>query len=166
MTSKEDEALQEVALYTISSVEASANDAASQSCFVVRDWENRRWGYSRNRCQCYASVHRIIDGDGLGANRYETAVSNTCSVRRLNHILRVQKASARILRASQSKHFLHPITIFKQLTVDDRHAGRTTISTDDVMLLSRRNEGLQEVLEHYLETLHPKKPNATTRRWF
>lgn len=42
MTSKEDEALQEVALYTISSVEASANDAASQSCFVVRDWENRR----------------------------------------------------------------------------------------------------------------------------
>ena len=32
-----------------------------------------------------------------------------------------------------------------------RHAGRSTISTDDVMLLARRNEGLEAVLKSYLE---------------
>ena len=31
-----------------------------------------------------------------------------------------------------------------------RHAGRSTISTDDVMLLSRRNEGLETVLRTYM----------------
>lgn len=32
-----------------------------------------------------------------------------------------------------------------------RHAGRSTISTDDVMLLSRRNEGLETVLRSYID---------------
>lgn len=32
-----------------------------------------------------------------------------------------------------------------------RHAGRSTISTDDVMLLARRNEGLEVVLKSYVE---------------
>lgn len=31
-----------------------------------------------------------------------------------------------------------------------KHAGRSTISTDDVMLLSRRNEGLETVLRSYM----------------
>ncbi|MCJ1426777.1 hypothetical protein MMC29_004680 [Sticta canariensis] len=55
-------------------------------------------------------------------------------------------------------------SVSQDLESFSKHAGRTTISTDDVMLLSRRNEGLQEVLEHYLETLQPKKPKAAARR--
>jgi len=31
-----------------------------------------------------------------------------------------------------------------------KHAGRTTIKTDDVMLLARRNEGLESILKQKL----------------
>ncbi|MCJ1265672.1 hypothetical protein MMC22_005552 [Lobaria immixta] len=55
-------------------------------------------------------------------------------------------------------------SISQDLESFSKHAGRTTIATDDVMLLSRRNEGLQEVLEHHLKTLQPTKPKAATRR--
>jgi hypothetical protein len=34
-----------------------------------------------------------------------------------------------------------------------RHGGRTTITTDDVMLLARRNEGLAAVLSQSLATI-------------
>ena len=41
------------------------------------------------------------------------------------------------------------------MLIDDadgfRHAGRSTVSTDDVLLLSRRNEGLETVLRSYLD---------------
>ncbi len=37
------------------------------------------------------------------------------------------------------------------------HAGRRTIKTDDVMLLTRRNEGLESILRNYVEEL--KKRN-------
>ena len=46
----------------------------------------------------------------------------------------------------------------------NRHAGRTTISTDDVMLLTRRNEGLETVLRNFLESQEPKKSKVTARR--
>lgn len=44
-----------------------------------------------------------------------------------------------------------------------RHAGRSTISTDDVMLLSRRNEGLERILKSYLEKQKTAKARRTTR---
>lgn len=44
-----------------------------------------------------------------------------------------------------------------------RHAGRSTISTEDVMLLSRRNEGLETVLKSYLDKQKPSKKRRTTR---
>ena len=37
------------------------------------------------------------------------------------------------------------------------HAGRRTIKTDDVMLLTRRNEGLESILKEFVEEL--KKRN-------
>ena len=40
-----------------------------------------------------------------------------------------------------------------------RHAGRSTITTDDVMLLSRRNEGLEALLRNYM-----KKQTAGSHR--
>lgn len=42
----------------------------------------------------------------------------------------------------------------------NRHAKRTTIATDDVMLLARRNEGLEEILKDCLAKI--KHTPATT----
>lgn len=50
------------------------------------------------------------------------------------------------------------------LISNDRHAGRTTISIDDVLLLSRRNEGLETVLRNFLSSKEPKKGKAPARR--
>ena len=38
-----------------------------------------------------------------------------------------------------------------------KHAGRTTVKTDDVMLLTRRNDGLEQILKKAMEDL--KKEN-------
>ncbi|KAJ9613269.1 MHF histone-fold complex component [Cladophialophora chaetospira] len=38
-----------------------------------------------------------------------------------------------------------------------KHAGRSTIKTDDVMLLSRRNEGLEQILRDELARLEQAK---------
>ena len=34
---------------------------------------------------------------------------------------------------------------------NDRHAGRQTISADDVLLLARRNDGLESLLKEFVE---------------
>jgi centromere protein S len=44
-----------------------------------------------------------------------------------------------------------------------KHAGRTTVTTDDVMLLARRNEGLEAVLRGLLEEQRSKKGDASAR---
>ena len=46
--------------------------------------------------------------------------------------------------------------------IQKRHAKRTNIATDDVMLLARRNEGLEEILKDYLTKIKPTPPAATT----
>lgn len=43
-----------------------------------------------------------------------------------------------------------------------RHAKRTTIATDDVMLLARRNEGLEEILKDCLTKIKPAAPATTS----
>jgi centromere protein S len=40
------------------------------------------------------------------------------------------------------------------------HAGRRTIKTDDVMLLTRRNEGLETILKDFVEKLKVRNENA------
>ncbi|KAI9828106.1 MAG: hypothetical protein M1832_003633 [Thelocarpon impressellum] len=42
-----------------------------------------------------------------------------------------------------------------------RHANRTTITTDDVLLLARRNEGLAAVLREYVDALPSSAAAAT-----
>jgi centromere protein S len=40
------------------------------------------------------------------------------------------------------------------------HAGRRTIKIDDVMLLTRRNEGLETILKDFVEQLKLRKENS------
>ena len=41
--------------------------------------------------------------------------------------------------------------VAKDLESFAKHAGRTTVNTDDVLLLARRNEGLEAVLRGYVD---------------
>lgn len=41
-----------------------------------------------------------------------------------------------------------------------RHAGRSTINTDDVLLLARRNDGLGELLKEFIEKEKAEKMGA------
>ncbi|KAF1351384.1 kinetochore component CENP-S-domain-containing protein [Delphinella strobiligena] len=45
----------------------------------------------------------------------------------------------------------------RDLEAFTKHAGRSTIDTKDVMLLTRRNEGLQELLQNCLNEIVAKK---------
>lgn len=48
------------------------------------------------------------------------------------------------------------------IQIQKRHAKRTTIATDDVMLLARRNEGLEEILKDFLAKIKPTSSATTT----
>ena len=76
-----------------------------------------------------------------------------------------QKTLARIWKAFQSKaqNVTSPHGI-SDLAIVCRHAGRNTVSVDDVMLLARRNEGLEAVLRSFLNKQQPGKGKATTRK--
>ncbi|MCJ1456334.1 hypothetical protein MMC28_006695 [Mycoblastus sanguinarius] len=51
--------------------------------------------------------------------------------------------------------------VSKDLESFAKHAGRSTISRDDVLLLSRRNEDLESVLKSYLDKQKPSKSKHT-----
>ncbi|KZF19531.1 hypothetical protein L228DRAFT_285935 [Xylona heveae TC161] len=44
-------------------------------------------------------------------------------------------------------------TVSKDLESFAKHAGRTTITTDDVLLLTRRNEGLESLIRSFVDGL-------------
>ncbi|OCK75357.1 hypothetical protein K432DRAFT_174715 [Lepidopterella palustris CBS 459.81] len=44
-----------------------------------------------------------------------------------------------------------------------KHAGRAVVHTDDVMLLSRRNEGLESVLKTFVEEIRAEEGRAAPR---
>lgn len=43
-----------------------------------------------------------------------------------------------------------------------KHAGRTTIQTEDVLLLARRNEGLEMLLKEYADEVKKQTAGAGT----
>jgi centromere protein S len=45
-----------------------------------------------------------------------------------------------------------------------KHAGRSQVSTDDIMLLARRNEGLESLLRAYLDKSTKDRAATTTGR--
>ncbi|KAI4186672.1 MAG: hypothetical protein LQ346_005629 [Caloplaca aetnensis] len=45
-----------------------------------------------------------------------------------------------------------------------KHAGRQMISAEDVLLLARRNEGLETILRKCLDQQHGVKPKAARKR--
>jgi centromere protein S len=53
--------------------------------------------------------------------------------------------------------------VAKDLESFAKHANRTTVNTDDVMLLTRRNEGLEAVLRSHLDDLRKEKGTAPSR---
>jgi centromere protein S len=54
-------------------------------------------------------------------------------------------------------------SVAKDLEAFAKHAGRSQINSDDVMLLTRRNEGLEAVLRSYLENQRSNQGNEATR---
>ena len=50
-----------------------------------------------------------------------------------------------------------------QLIMSSRHAGRSTIDVQDVMLLSRRNEALQAVLQSFLDKKKASKSKVAKK---
>ena len=45
-----------------------------------------------------------------------------------------------------------------------KHAGRTTIKTDDVMMLTRRNAGLESIMKDFAQKLKEKNEREEARR--
>lgn len=44
------------------------------------------------------------------------------------------------------------------------HAGRTTVESDDVMLIARRKEFLEDILRDCLAKMHPPKAEAALEK--
>jgi hypothetical protein len=45
-----------------------------------------------------------------------------------------------------------------------RHAGRTTVTTDDVLLLARRNEDLHRIIKDFVDQQKAAKVKTNARR--
>jgi len=45
-----------------------------------------------------------------------------------------------------------------------RHAGRTTVTTDDVLLLARRNEDLHGIIKDFVDQQKAAKAKSSARR--
>lgn len=45
-----------------------------------------------------------------------------------------------------------------------RHAGRSTITTDDVLLLTRRNQDLHDIIKDFVDQKKAAKPSTKTKR--
>jgi len=60
----------------------------------------------------------------------------------------------------------HPITTLHRSNITNEfssHANRSTINTDDVLLLARRNEGLGQVLETFIHNAREEREKDDVR---
>ena len=56
-----------------------------------------------------------------------------------------------MLLCHHANKYLQTENVAKDLETFSRHAGRSTITTDDVLLLSRRNEDLQDIMQTFID---------------
>jgi hypothetical protein len=112
---------------------------ASQISFVVLHRPDRRRRGTRIKQQCDSSVYRSSNRDGLGPARY-------------------------VLYSPRLAAFDSTENVSKDLESFAKHAGRSQVSTDDVMLLARRNEGLEALLRSFIDKSRKDKESTTTGR--
>lgn len=60
--------------------------------------------------------------------------------------------------------YSYSVILLNARLIFSRHASRSTISVDDVLLLARRNEGLEAVLRNSLERLGSSKSKASKKK--
>jgi hypothetical protein len=112
---------------------------APQKCPLVFRRANHRPRGSPLKHQCQSTVHRVSHRNGMGTIRFVSCPlavnyppTNVCNLE----------------------------SVARDLESFAKHAGRTQISTDDVMLLARRNEGLEALLRSYVEKIRKEKDGA------
>ena len=68
------------------------------------------------------------------------------------------------LKLAYPKPYLADANVVENAAIDlesfSRHAGRTTITTDDVLLMTRKNEALQGILRDFVEKEQSKVPKG------
>lgn len=134
---------------------------ALQICALASYWQNCRWRNHAIRRQCHSPVHRSLDGDGMGTDWLvfqadiwfitRPAADNSLAEYRISQsglrsVCQVYLPASRSLVESQ---YIGPTLLTTLLPI--RHAGRSTININDVMLLARRNEGLESILKAFVD---------------
>lgn len=103
--------------------------AAIKSSSLVRYWQNRGRGISATRRKRNSPIHRCSYRDGMGSDWYVS-----CLIYGL---------------------FLISIFFTESVAQDlesfAKHASRTTVTTDDVLLITRRNDALQDIMKDFID---------------
>lgn len=107
---------------------------------MVRSRQDGRRRVSQTRNQRNTTIYRCTDRDGLDANRF---VERACHMTSSN---------------------LEPENSAQDLESFAKHAGRRTVTTDDVLLLTRRNDGLKDLMEAYVQKQKAQKTKKSARR--
>lgn len=119
--------------------------AAPQGRSVVCDRQDGRRGIAAKEPQCDSAVHRCPDRDGLDTDWYD----QSCS-------LHPRKTSID-----------NTTTRIENVAIDlesfSKHAGRTTVMTDDVLLLARRNSDLHGMIKDFVDKQKAAKANTNAK---
>lgn len=115
---------------------------------MVRGRQDGRRGLPAEEQERDASVHRRADRDGLDPDRYD-------HVPPISHDL-VAWCAGRL----RCLIFILPAStenVALDLESFSRHAGRTTVQTDDVLLLARRNADLHDIIKDFVDEQNAAK---------
>lgn len=57
----------------------------------------------------------------------------------------------------------NPANVATDLESFSRHAGRTTVTTDDVLLITRRNDALHDIIKDFIDKEKSKKGKGNSK---
>lgn len=113
----------------MTSLQYSDTFTAPQSGALVRRGKDSRRGISAEESERHTSIHWGSHGDGLATDwYYDNSPVNVM------HITNLTAES-----------------VAMDLESFSRHAGRSTITTDDVLLLARRNSDLHGIIKEFVD---------------